>query len=646
MTERAITPTADPPVKPESAPAPEAKRSRKKAKRARGQSPGGNALMPLAIGVVAMALGAATVIQLGWPVWQSIVFALGAFVAFSTFNILVQRTRTLDQLDSEVRALRLEVEQLQGLVTTGSQPPLRNEHPGTFSTAPQQQTLRAPTPRMPPVPAIVERTDSRVQTSDREPAALRGMLQQAASPASAPWAFRPDVRDAVHVGPLAAAAPLRRADPQLPPLGLEPRKAGAPGAPEAADPFSFRPATVTTLSDVPRGDEDPATRPWQKAPERAAKTMQPVPPASTGLAEDSIERIQQLIKKLADDVNGAEAAESRAAEPPVAANAATAPKTRRAEAGASSAERAAESAMQALVAAATTMREQIEPSPAPAPEPAAPPPALAAPRAAPAAESASAATASPVSARSVSDAIAAERLDVFLDPIQMLGDRRPRHFELSMQLRDGQGRLLQGREMLAAAREAGLTGRLEALKLNRATRFATLLRNKGREGSVISTVTGEVLGDDAFLDSVADALGDGGQTTVVLAFEQADVRAFGPIHWETLSVITELGVRFMLTEVVDLDLDFQRLGAAGFQFVKLDAGVFLDGLPMEAGVLPSTDVCSHIANAGLDLIIGGIGTEWTLARVAAFGVAYGQGALFGAPKPVKAEMLAPVRTAA
>ena len=89
----------------------------------------------------------------------------------------------------------------------------------------------------------------------------------------------------------------------------------------------------------------------------------------------------------------------------------------------------------------------------------------------------------------------------------------------------------------------------------------------------------------------------------------------------------------------DLDMDFASLQRRGFRFVKLDATVFLDGLPAPSGPLPAADICRHFADLGLSLIVGQIDDEWVAAEIMGLGVVYGQGVLFGAPRPVKAEVV-------
>ena len=106
------------------------------------------------------------------------------------------------------------------------------------------------------------------------------------------------------------------------------------------------------------------------------------------------------------------------------------------------------------------------------------------------------------------------------------------------------------------------------------------------------------------------------------------------------AALAAAGFRFALEEVTDLDMDFGALKAMGFEFVELDAPVFLEGLPAAGGRIPASDICRHLSDFGLTLIVGRIEDDWLLARILGFGVLFGKGTLFGGPSLVKAEVVA------
>ncbi|MDX2258558.1 MAG: EAL domain-containing protein [Hyphomicrobiaceae bacterium] len=239
-------------------------------------------------------------------------------------------------------------------------------------------------------------------------------------------------------------------------------------------------------------------------------------------------------------------------------------------------------------------------------------------------------------------ALAAGRIDLLLQPILELGSHKPRHFEVSLRLRDAAG---SGIDLSPAVGVvgSGLLARVEQAGLARTARFALRLEARGRTDQLFSTVSGAAITHAGFLDEVADAFRAretfAGQ--LVMTFAQADVRGFGDQEWSTLADLADLGFRFALSSVSDLDIDLEGLAVRGFKFVKLDADVFLNGLPLGEDRVPAIDICRHLAGLGLETIVGRIDDEATARAIAGLGVAYGQGYLFGAPRPVLPEVVEP-----
>ena len=239
----------------------------------------------------------------------------------------------------------------------------------------------------------------------------------------------------------------------------------------------------------------------------------------------------------------------------------------------------------------------------------------------------------------VAEAVAADRIDLYLDPILALADRKARLFEVSVRLHSSEGDVLDPAAMRNIAAGTGLLARIDAAKLSRSARVAARLSARGASASLYTNLASESLSDDVFLDTFEDVIAttDDLPKRLVLSFSQSDVRAFNDVHWETVLTMSEMGLRFALEDVADLDMDFEKLKASGFEFVKLDAPVFLDGLPAADGAIPAPDLCRHLAGHGLSLIVGRIEDELSLARILGFGVLFGQGTIFGGARAVQVD---------
>jgi cyclic-di-GMP phosphodiesterase TipF (flagellum assembly factor) len=392
-----------------------------------------------------------------------------------------------------------------------------------------------------------------------------------------------------------------------------------------ADPFDFRPKQEPALPHAPpaAGLASLSSRELETGGPRLSGAAQP---------EMSVELVQDLIKKLADELNSTTAAEraekllpANVTEAMIGRSVAALQATARTMPGPHADLRAAPGGAQAPVGSVPSWWPTAEPAADATPgAPRLPgtPPAL-----------------DPQLAR-IAEAVSAERMEVLLEPIHALAEGRARHFEVSVRLLTADGGAVEQSEIARAAQGSGLMPRIDAARMNRAARVARRLGERGRQGSVLATVAGESLTDDGFVFAAVEEPEIGGKMSLVLSFAQSEVRAFTPGHIQALGALSAVGFRFALEAVTDLDMDFAGLEEMGFAFVELDAPVFLDGLPAASGRVPASDICRHLADFGLTLIVGRIEDDWLLARILGFGVLFGKGTLFGAPRLVKDEVVA------
>jgi EAL domain-containing protein (putative c-di-GMP-specific phosphodiesterase class I) len=420
-------------------------------------------------------------------------------------------------------------------------------------------------------------------------------------------------------------APVREAPVREQPM----RELPAHELPERREPgpFAFRPSRAQGL-ELPMGASNRAG-----ASEPRGPTLDDVSPQ-----EVNVEIIQDLIKKLADELN------APIPEPIVEA--------------AADASGPAEAMIGRSVAALETTARGMR---APAARPATPqqtrrPAANAIPDWWPSAasEQGGAGRNAPAAGKPpslnpelvrIAEAVAAERIEVLLEPIQALTEGRTRHFEISMRLLTEEGAALGQSEFARVARGSGLMPKIDAERMIRAARVARRLGERGRQGSVMSVIAGESLTDTHFLDAAANN-GTDGRMNLVLSFAQSEVRNFTAGHAEALGQLADAGFGFALEDVTDLDMDFGALKEMGFEFIKLDAPVFLEGLEAPGGLIPADDICRHLSDFGLTLIVGRIEDDRLLARILGFGVLFGKGTLFGGPKLVKPEVVATPAVAA
>ncbi len=416
----------------------------------------------------------------------------------------------------------------------------------------------------------------------------------------------------------------------LPPPDDMPQPRAQPGAwpeplpmpsseePETTQAFKYRPSRLPYFEP---GEQPEPAKAGLPAP--AAQDLE----ARLAPSEINVEVIQDLIKKLADELNGP-GRDGQGDETPVQALSAE-----------------PDALIGSSVAALDTASRAMRGAQAGPGEAALPPPLPArgnVPNWWPTTSALAEGGPPPLNGQlaRIAEAIVAERFEVLIEPIHALAEGRPRHYEVSMRLLTADGGALEQTDYMRVAQSSDLLAHIDAARMLRAARVARKLGERGRQGSVLSTMAGDSITDDGFLDLAAQQTADDGRMRLVLSFAQSDARTFTPAHAEALSAMAVGGFGFALEDVTDLEMDFGRLKAIGFEFVKLDAKVFLDGLQAPGGCVPASDICRYLSEFGLALIIGNIEDDWLLARVMGFGVLLGKGTLFGGPRLVKAEAVA------
>ena len=477
-----------------------------------------------------------------------------------------------------------------------------------------------PTPR---APGAVDRTSERMSAKPVTAAPEAAPLSKASGSTHGMGKPRPTLgtgepvvapRPATpHAG--GSASPAQAAPPPLPPLGVS-ASAAAGERKVAPPPLGVKPAMTPAMAPAATSSKSAPPPPSRQPAYDEVSDDDRIDDAAAEAdprAQD-IAMMQSLIKGLADQLNGAGGKAARAA---------TAPADTVADTAEGEALGNVDDQVDALRQAATTMHHPEGHSEVPAPI-----------------------NRDQGALTRIAGAVDAARIDVYLDPILGLDDHRARHYEVSVVLRDDHGELLDPRDFARAIANTGLLPRIDSFAVTEATRLAGQIAARGSNASLFSSLSGESIRDGGFHGALIDALTPDAAiaTRLVMAISQSEIRTFGPAHWDALAAMAESGLRYALVDVVDLDVDFEGLKSHGFDFVRLDAQIFLDGLPAPHGVVPSADLCRYLSQLGFALIVGRITDERELVKVFGFGALLGQGRLFGAPRPIKLDR--PARTSA
>jgi cyclic-di-GMP phosphodiesterase TipF (flagellum assembly factor) len=243
-------------------------------------------------------------------------------------------------------------------------------------------------------------------------------------------------------------------------------------------------------------------------------------------------------------------------------------------------------------------------------------------------------------AATISGAIDGGRIDLYLQPVVTLPQRKVRYYEAMTRLRMDDGTLILPSDFLAHAEKAGLIARIDNMQLFRCVQVLRRLLLKNREIGLFCNVSVATLNDAGIFRQFFDFLEANRalSASLMLEFSQSAFRDMGPIEQESLAGLIALGYRFSMDHVTDLRIGPRDLSDLGVRFVKVPASLLLSKGGAAADI-HAADLSDLLGRHGISLIAERIETEAVVVDLLDYDVRYGQGFLFSPPRPVRADAL-------
>ncbi len=237
-------------------------------------------------------------------------------------------------------------------------------------------------------------------------------------------------------------------------------------------------------------------------------------------------------------------------------------------------------------------------------------------------------------------AIEANRVDLYLQPIVTLPERKLRYCDAIGRVRTDAGEILGAERYRRIAELAGLLPRIDNVMLVKSVQLLRRLGPDAKLKRIFCALSAKSLLDRDFFPELVEFLEENSALGDSLTFQltQKAIGDLGEGELASLKTLGQLGFSFSLDQVVHLDLDFGALRDYFFRFVKIDAGTFLDGMTKARAPVPAADMGSYLDRFDLKLIVTKVSDEGTADRLLDNGVELAEGDLFSEPKPVSAEI--------
>ena len=239
----------------------------------------------------------------------------------------------------------------------------------------------------------------------------------------------------------------------------------------------------------------------------------------------------------------------------------------------------------------------------------------------------------------VRSAVEENRLDIYLQPLVTLPQRKVRYYEAVSRLRDERDQVLAADDFISVAEAAGLIGRIDHTVMLRCVQVLRRLMVRNKEVGIFCNVAAATLSNTSTFSQCLDFL-DANRAlapSFVLEFKQATFRNLGPNEIEHLASLAQRGYRFSIDHVTDLRLEPRELADRGVRFIKVPAELLLDPKQSSTSDIHPSDLSDLLGRFGIDLIAERIEGERAVVDLLDYDVRLGQGFLFAPPRPLRPE---------
>ena len=236
-------------------------------------------------------------------------------------------------------------------------------------------------------------------------------------------------------------------------------------------------------------------------------------------------------------------------------------------------------------------------------------------------------------------AVDENRLDVYLQPMVTLPQRKVRFYEAVTRLRDERDQVLPAEDFIGVAEAAGLISRVDHMVMLRCVQVLRRLMVRNKEVGVFCNIAAATLANAQAFSQCLDFLEANRALapSFILEFKQSMFRNLGATETEHLAALAQRGYRFSMDHVTDLRIEPRELADRGVRYIKVPAALLLDPKQSAASDIHPTDLSDLLGRFGIDLIAERIEGERSVVDLLDYDVRFGQGFLFAPPRPVRPE---------
>ena len=234
----------------------------------------------------------------------------------------------------------------------------------------------------------------------------------------------------------------------------------------------------------------------------------------------------------------------------------------------------------------------------------------------------------------VSDALSQDRVDLYLQPIVSLPQRKRRFYECFSRIRAADGAMIVPERYMEVAEREGLIATIDNMLLFRCVQLVRKTQRNSYNVSFFYNISPHTLADRNFFRDFIGFMAQNAELAPNLIFEfaESDFAALDSEIRQHLERLTMYGFRFSIDQTTGLTFDTAELSTRGVNFIKVEADTLLDAVARDDQDIDVRDLSQSMARHGIDLIVGKIESESALVELLDLNIDFGQGYLFGEPR--------------
>ena len=234
----------------------------------------------------------------------------------------------------------------------------------------------------------------------------------------------------------------------------------------------------------------------------------------------------------------------------------------------------------------------------------------------------------------INAAVKADRIDLFMQPVVNLPQRKLRFYETFSRIRIKPEIYLPATRYIEVAMHQDLMPVIDNLLLLRGLQVIRATAEGDYNRAFFFNISSLTLNDPKFMADLVEFISLNRTLARQLIFEmgQQDFATMSAEGLQTLDGLSRLGCRFSMDQVRNMAFDPDYLEARHIRFIKIEASLLLSELREAEGLPRLKRMKSGLDRSGIDLIVEKIETDGQLLELLDIEIDYGQGYLFGKPE--------------